>query len=62
MSTTHSNIESFQQEKRLFPPPPQLAKRAWIKSREQYEQMYRESIDQPEKFWEPSKFLIIVKG
>jgi acetyl-CoA synthetase len=52
MSTIHSNIESFQQEKRLFSPPPQLAKRAWIKSRQQYEQMYRESIDQPEKFWE----------
>ena len=52
MSTAHSNIESLQQENRIFPPPPHLARRAWIKSRQQYEQMYRESIDQPEKFWD----------
>ena len=52
MSSTHSNIESILQEKRVFQSPPHLAKRAWIKSREQYEQMYRESIDSPEKFWE----------
>ena len=52
MSTTHSNIESILQEKRVFPPPPQLAKRAWINSRQQYDQMYRESIDSPEKFWD----------
>src|SRR5438874_13826960 len=52
MSTAHSNIESLQQEKRVFPPPPQLARRAWIKSKQQYEQLYRESIHNPEKFWE----------
>src|SRR5687768_1159332 len=51
MSSSHTNIESHQQEKRVFQPPPQLARRAWIKSREQYEQLYRESIDSPEKFW-----------
>ncbi|HEV8378251.1 MAG TPA: acetate--CoA ligase [Tepidisphaeraceae bacterium] len=52
MSTAHTNIESLQQENRVFAPPAHLAKRAWIKSRQQYDQMYRESIDQPEKFWE----------
>ena len=44
-------IESSQQEHRLFPPPPEFSHRAWIKSREQYDQMYRESIDAPDAFW-----------
>jgi len=42
---------STQQENRVFPPPAQFVKAARIGSREQYEKMYRESIDQPEKFW-----------
>jgi acetyl-CoA synthetase len=44
-------IESAQQETRLFPPPAEFAPDAWISSREQYEQMYRESIDRPDEFW-----------
>src|SRR5438105_13748095 len=39
------------QENRLFPPPPAFAAKAWIKSRQQYDQLYRQSIDQPETFW-----------
>jgi acetyl-CoA synthetase len=44
-------IESAQQENRIFPPPASVSSNAWIKSREQYDQMYRESIDRPEEFW-----------
>ena len=45
------NIESSMQETRVFEPDPALAAKAWIKSREQYDQMYRRSIDHPEQFW-----------
>jgi acetyl-CoA synthetase len=48
---SNQSIESSQQENRVFPPDPQLAAKAWIKSREQYDQMYRRSIDKPEEFW-----------
>src|SRR4051794_24102232 len=49
--TTSTGIESTQQENRLFPPPKDFAAKAHIKSREQYDKLYRESIDNPEKFW-----------
>ena len=39
------HISSTMQENRLFPPPPAFAAKAHIKSREEYERMYRESID-----------------
>jgi acetyl-CoA synthetase len=45
------SIQSTMQENRVFPPDPQLAAKAWIKSREQYDQMYRRSIEKPEEFW-----------
>jgi acetyl-CoA synthetase len=44
-------ILSSMQENRLFPPQPQASLRAHIKSMEQYREMYRESIEQPEAFW-----------
>ena len=46
-----TGIESSMQENRLFPPDPAKAKLAWISSREQYEKMYRHSIEKPEEFW-----------
>src|SRR5687768_15091091 len=51
MSEQLQAIESTQQEHRLFPPPPAFSKRAWIKSREEYDRLYRESIDAPDAFW-----------
>jgi len=48
--TDHA-IESAQQENRTFEPKAALAAKAWIKSRQQYDQLYRQSIDQPEQFW-----------
>src|SRR5688572_15576509 len=50
-TSTTSNIESAQQENRLFPPAADFAGKAHIKSREQYDRIYRESINDPEKFW-----------
>jgi acetyl-CoA synthetase len=51
MAEMQAAIESSMQENRLFPPPAGMAGRAWIKSREQHQQLYRQSIDQPEVFW-----------
>ena len=47
----HANIESHLKEKRVFKPPKNFVQKAQIKSLQQYRRMYRESIDQPEKFW-----------
>jgi acetyl-CoA synthetase len=44
-------IDSFMEEKRRFPPFPEFAKKSHIKSMEQYQQMYEESINEPDKFW-----------
>jgi acetyl-CoA synthetase len=51
MSESQSGIESSLNETRLFPPPPAFSAKAHIKSRAEYDRMYRESIDNPEKFW-----------
>src|SRR5688572_20274302 len=48
---SEQNISSTMQENRLFPPPAAFAAKAHIKSREEYDRMYRESIDDPEAFW-----------
>ncbi|MBV8049539.1 MAG: acetyl-coenzyme A synthetase, partial [Acidobacteriaceae bacterium] len=46
-----SNIDSVLQEARTFEPPTEFRSHAQIKSPEEYERVYRESIEQPEKFW-----------
>jgi acetyl-CoA synthetase len=46
-----SAIESTMQETRVFPPPASAVSKAWINSRERYESMYRQSIDDPDTFW-----------
>lgn len=35
----------------VFPPPEEFAKKAHIKSMDQYKTMYKQSIDDPEGFW-----------
>src|SRR5436190_268162 len=47
-----TNITSMLQEERLFPPPPEFSKRAHVKSMAQYKKLYRESIDDPDGFWD----------
>jgi acetyl-CoA synthetase len=46
-----SDIESSLQEQRSFPCPEQFRRNAHIKSAEEYERIYRESVEHPEKFW-----------
>jgi len=46
-----TGIDSLMSEKREFPPPSEFSKKAHIKSMEQYQQMYDESINDPDKFW-----------
>ncbi len=45
------SIDSILNERRVFPPPPEFSQNAHIKSLEQYEQLYREAEENPEKFW-----------
>ena len=45
--TVQSNIESTLQETRVFPPPPEFAANAHIKSFEEYEQIYNKAAENP---------------
>ncbi len=47
----NKNIESLLSEKRVFKPAKDFVKKARIKSKAQYDEMYRESIAKPDKFW-----------
>src|SRR5258706_6245981 len=51
MSESQPNIESAQQEHRVFPPPPKFVSRARVASREEYVRMYRQSLQGPAAFW-----------
>ncbi len=46
-----TGMDSLMEETRRFPPSPEFSARAHIKSMEQYEQMYEESIKDPSGFW-----------
>ncbi|MCF6312479.1 MAG: acetate--CoA ligase [Verrucomicrobiales bacterium] len=46
-----NNIESHLDEARVFNPPAEFSAKARIKSLEQYNQLYKESIDHPDTFW-----------
>src|SRR4051794_8795522 len=46
-----SGIESAMQEHRLFPPPPEISRKAHLNSWQEYERLYRKSVDDPEQFW-----------
>ena len=45
------NIDSILQETRSFPPPPEFAAHAHIRSLQEYERLYAEAESHPEKFW-----------
>ena len=51
ISVANRDIDSTLRENRVFPPPPEFSAEARIKSLEEYEALYRESIQNPEKFW-----------
>jgi acetyl-CoA synthetase len=45
------DIDSTLRENRVFPPPAEFSAKAHVKSLEEYESLYRQSIEDPEKFW-----------
>jgi acetyl-CoA synthetase len=52
MSTgTGSNIDSILKETRQFPPPPDFAAQAHVKSLAEYERLWQAAQDSPEAFW-----------
>src|SRR3984885_8070649 len=51
MSDAGTNLDSSLRENRLFAPPAEFAAKAHVKSLEEYEVMYRRSVEQPEEFW-----------
>ena len=44
-------ISSMMEENRVFPVPPEFAKKAAVKSMEEYKKLWEESIKNPDKFW-----------
>ena len=44
-------ITSMMAEKRVFDPPEELSKQAYIKSMAEYREIYERSVDDPEGFW-----------
>ena len=51
MSENKKEIESLMTEGRIFTPDPELSKRAYISSMEDYQKEYKRSISDPDAFW-----------
>jgi acetyl-CoA synthetase len=51
MSTSTTNIQSLQQEERVFPPPEAFARDAQVKSAAELERLRTEASNDPEAFW-----------
>ncbi len=49
--TRQEKIESLMQEQRVFEPPEEYRDQAYVKSMEEYRQLYKESMEDPEGFW-----------
>ncbi|MCK4858861.1 MAG: AMP-binding protein, partial [candidate division Zixibacteria bacterium] len=49
--TQEKGIDSLMTEERTFPPPAQIKANAHINSVEQYQQMWEESVNDPDGFW-----------
>ncbi|HZB87365.1 MAG TPA: AMP-binding protein, partial [Terracidiphilus sp.] len=50
-SLSSQDLESTLRENRVFPPPAEFASKAHIQSLEEYEALYKKSIEDPEAFW-----------
>ncbi len=50
-TATQQDIDSTLRENRVFPPSAEFSARAHIKSLEEYEALYKKSIEDPEAFW-----------
>jgi acetyl-CoA synthetase len=51
LAPTQVNIDSILDEQRSFEPSAEFSQKAQIKSFAEYEALYKESVEQPEKFW-----------
>jgi len=51
MSTSQPDIDSLLKEERVFKPSAEFSSRAHIKSFEEYQAIYRRSVEDPEGFW-----------
>src|SRR4051812_21152939 len=51
MTTPSTNIDSVLHEQRKFECPEQFQQQAHIQGLAEYERVYRESVEDPEKFW-----------
>ena len=49
--TKQKAIDSLMSEGRTFPPPEQIKANAYVSSMEQYQQMWEQSINEPDSFW-----------
>jgi acetyl-CoA synthetase len=49
--TDDASIQSLAGESQVINPPAWVSERAWIKSMDEYDAMYRRSVDDPEGFW-----------
>ena len=45
------SIESMQKAGRVFEPSDSVRERAYLKTREEYDAMYKRSVEDPEGFW-----------
>ncbi len=50
-SQQQPHLSSTLNESRLFPPPPAFAEKARVPDRAAYDAMYRQSVEEPERFW-----------
>ncbi len=51
MGNEKKAIDSLMSEEREFPPPEAIKANAYVSSMEQYQQMWEQSINDPDKFW-----------
>ena len=50
-NSADTSIDSVLHEDRKFECPPHFAEKAHVKTLEEYEHLYKESVEEPEKFW-----------
>ncbi|HUH61910.1 MAG TPA: acetate--CoA ligase [Terracidiphilus sp.] len=50
-SIANQDIDSTLREDRVFPPPEEFSRKAYIEGMAEYEDLYKKSIDDPESFW-----------
>jgi len=51
MANETGSVKSTMVENRVFEPSAEFSAKAWVKSNEQYKEMYQRSIEKPEEFW-----------